>query len=77
MNYFKKLITFVKDRPGHDRRYAINCDKIKNELGWKQSIDFDAGLDKTIEWYLENQKWIHNVKSGEYKKWMERNYAKR
>lgn len=76
-DYYKKLITFIKDRPGHDRRYAINCDKIKKELGWKQSVDFDAGLDNTIKWYLENQNWIDNVRSGEYKKWMEKNYSKR
>ncbi|MBN2402977.1 MAG: dTDP-glucose 4,6-dehydratase [Spirochaetes bacterium] len=76
-DYYKKLITFVKDRPGHDRRYAINCDRIKSELGWKQSVDFDAGLDRTIEWYLNNQRWIDNVRSGEYKKWMEKNYSKR
>jgi len=76
-DYYKKLITYVKDRPGHDRRYAINCDKIKKELGWKQSVDFDKGLDKTIEWFLNNQKWIDNVRSGEYKKWMEKNYTKR
>jgi len=76
-DYYKKLITFIKDRPGHDRRYAINCDKIKKELGWKQSVDFDAGLDQTIKWYLENQNWINNVRSGEYKKWMEKNYSKR
>ncbi len=76
-DYYKKLITYVKDRPGHDRRYAINCDKIKKELGWKQSVDFDAGLDKTVKWYLENQKWIDNVRSGEYKKWMDKNYSKR
>lgn len=76
-DYYKKLITFVKDRPGHDRRYAINCDKIKNELGWKQSVDFAQGLDKTIEWYLENNEWINNVKSGEYLKWVDKNYTKR
>ncbi len=76
-DYYKKLITYVKDRPGHDRRYAINCDKIKKELGWKQSVNFDEGLDKTVKWYLENQQWIDNVKSGEYKKWMEKNYSER
>ncbi len=73
-DYYKKLITFVKDRPGHDRRYAINCEKIKRELGWKQSVDFSEGLDLTIDWYLKNKKWIESVKSGEYKKWIERNY---
>ncbi len=76
-DYFLKLITYVKDRPGHDRRYAINCDKTKNELGWKQSYNFEQGLEATIDWYLENETWIENIKSGEYKKWMELNYDKR
>ena len=76
-DYFKKLITFVKDRPGHDRRYAINCDKIKKELGWKQSVSFDEGLSKTVDWYLGNSEWIEEVKSGEYRKWVERNYGGR
>ena len=68
---------FVKDRPGHDRRYAINCDKIKKELGWKQSVSFDEGLSKTVDWYLGNSEWIEEVKSGEYRKWVERNYGGR
>ncbi len=72
-----KLITFVKDRPGHDRRYAINCDKIKNELGWTQSVDFETGLRKTINWYLDNTEWVNNVKSGNYKTWLQKNYDKR
>jgi dTDP-glucose 4,6-dehydratase len=76
-DYYKKLITHVKDRPGHDRRYAINCDKIKKELGWKQSVDFDEGLEKTVKWYLENRQWIDNVRSGEYKKWIDKNYKER
>ena len=67
-DYYKKLITFVKDRLGHDKRYAINCDKIKNELGWKPSIIFDKGLDLTIKWHLNNEKWINNVVTGNYKK---------
>ncbi|HOQ81195.1 MAG TPA: dTDP-glucose 4,6-dehydratase [Candidatus Cloacimonadota bacterium] len=72
-----KLIVYVKDRPGHDRRYAINCDKIKNELGWTQSVDFAAGLRKTVDWYLDNQEWIDNIRSGEYLKWIEKNYERR
>ena len=76
-DYFKKLITFVKDRPGHDRRYAINCSKLKEELKWKQSVDFNAGLDKTIDWYIVNRKWVENVQSGDYLKWIDLNYAKR
>lgn len=75
--YYKKLITFVKDRPGHDMRYAINCDKIKSELGWKQSVTFDQGLDITIDWYLNNEEWIAHIFSGEYKNWINKNYSKR
>lgn len=76
-DYYKKLISYVKDRPGHDRRYAINCDKIKDEIGWSQSYDFDTGLDETIKWYFENENWIEHIQSGEYKKWLELNYEKR
>jgi len=76
-NYYKKLITFVKDRPGHDRRYAINCGKIKRELGWTQRVEFNEGLDITIEWYLKNTEWVENVRSGAYRKWIEINYGKR
>jgi dTDP-glucose 4,6-dehydratase len=75
--YYTKLISFVKDRPGHDRRYAINCDKIKSELGWKQSVDFSEGLGLTVAWYLENQNWIDSIKSGDYLKWIEKNYSGR
>lgn len=74
---YKELITFVKDRPGHDRRYAINCDKIKNELGWKQNTDFETGLNKTVKWYLDNIKWVEDVRSGNYKKWIKENYKER
>lgn len=76
-DYYTKLITFVKDRPGHDRRYAINCDKIKNSLGWRQSVDFDQGLSKTIKWYLDNEEWVNHVRSGDYRRWIEKNYDKR
>jgi len=58
----KELIKYVTDRPGHDRRYAIDCSKIKSELGWKQSVNFSEGLEKTIDWYMNNQEWIENVK---------------
>jgi len=74
---FKELITFVKDRPGHDLRYAIDCSKIKQELGWVQEYDFDTGLDRTIEWYMENGAWIDRVRSGEYRAWIEKNYISR
>jgi len=75
--FYKNLITFVKDRMGHDRRYAINCDKLKRELEWKQSVTFDQGLRKTVRWYLENRKWVEGVKSGEYLNWMDKNYTTR
>ncbi|HRX49683.1 MAG TPA: dTDP-glucose 4,6-dehydratase [Spirochaetota bacterium] len=76
-DYYKSLIEYVKDRPGHDRRYAINCDKIKGELGWKQDYDFEKGLELTIDWYLSNDEWISRVRSGEYRKWIEKNYGNR
>jgi dTDP-glucose 4,6-dehydratase len=74
---YRELITFVPDRPGHDRRYAINCDKIKRDLGWKQNHQFEAGLRETIIWYLNNQEWVNKIRSGEYTKWIERNYTLR
>lgn len=74
---YEKLITYVKDRPGHDRRYAIDCSKLKSELGWKQSVTFDQGLDKTVGWYLDNPRWIERVRSGAYREWMEMNYGER
>jgi len=76
-NFFKKSIVFVKDRPGHDRRYAINCDKIERELGWRRHVNFEEGLTKTIKWYLNHQTWLERVRSGAYKKWMNRNYNSR
>ena len=74
-NYYKKLIKFVKDRAGHDKRYAIDCEKIKKELSWKRKYDFDTSIDITIDWYLNNRDWIDDIKSGEYKKWIELNYT--
>jgi dTDP-glucose 4,6-dehydratase len=74
---YKKLITFVKDRPGHDRRYAIDCERIKVELGWRQEIGFEKGIDETVRWYLDNGEWIDRIRSGEYRKWIERNYENR
>ncbi len=76
-DYYKKLITFVKDRPGHDRRYAINCDKIKNELGWSRRFNFEEGLVTTIRWYMDHTGWVDRVRSGEYRKWLEKNYKAR
>lgn len=71
---FKRLITYVKDRPGHDRRYAINAQKIERELGWKPAETFDTGIRKTIEWYLNNPQWIQDVQTGAYRSWLEKNY---
>ena len=76
-DYYKKLITFVKDRPGHDRRYAINCDKIKEELGWKRRYSFEEGLEQTVRWYLDNTEWAESIRTGAYKDWIERNYGER
>ena len=74
---YKKLITFVKDRPGHDRRYALNCDKIRNELGWTHGVNFEQGLDKTIRWYLNNEEWLNAVASGSYRDRYAKNYVNR
>jgi dTDP-glucose 4,6-dehydratase len=72
-----KLITYVKDRPGHDRRYAIDCRKLQGELGWKPRESFATGIRKTIEWYLDNPKWVEKIVSGEYREWIKGNYASR
>jgi len=70
----EKLITYVKDRPGHDLRYAIDASKIKNELGWEPSVTFEQGLEKTIKWFLNNEDWLNNVTSGQYKSYYEKQY---
>jgi len=74
---FKKLITFVKDRPGHDLRYAIDSSKIKKELHWQPQETFETGLRKTVKWYLNNQKWVDSIQTGEYKNWLNYNYTNR
>ena len=74
---FEDLITFVKDRPGHDLRYAVYAGKIKQELGWEPIENFESGLKKTVRWYLDNQEWVSSVRSGEYKNWIETNYKER
>jgi dTDP-glucose 4,6-dehydratase len=74
---YRKLITFVKDRPGHDRRYAIDATKLERELGWKPAETFDTGIRKTVRWYLDHQDWVKEVQSGAYLKWMETNYDNR
>lgn len=71
------LITFVKDRPGHDRRYAIDCSKIHRDLGWQPQENFDSGLRQTVQWYLENSEWVNQVRSGAYQTWMQQNYDNR
>jgi dTDP-glucose 4,6-dehydratase len=71
------LVTYVTDRPGHDRRYAIDCSRIKAELGWKRESSFDEGLRKTVRWYLERKAWCERVRSGEYKNWLADNYGAR
>ena len=71
----RELIKFVKDRPGHDRRYAIDSTKIQNELEWYPAESFETGLEKTIKWYLENIEWIDRVRSGEYQSWIDRHYG--
>lgn len=73
----EKLITYVKDRAGHDLRYAIDATKIKRELGWEPSLQFEEGIDITIDWYLENTEWLENVTSGDYQKYYELQYVKR
>ncbi|KQT17867.1 dTDP-glucose 4,6-dehydratase [Chryseobacterium sp. Leaf404] len=70
----EQLITFVKDRPGHDLRYAIDANKINKELGWKPTVTFEQGLSKTIDWFLENQEWLENVTSGNYQKYYDTQY---
>lgn len=74
---YEKLITFVKDRPGHDLRYAIDSSKIKNELHWKPLKSFDQGLKETILWYMSNREWVENIRSGSYQEWLSTNYSNR
>ncbi len=74
---YRSLITHVADRPGHDRRYAIDAGKIEHELGWKPAETFETGIRKTLQWYLDNQSWVSNVQSGAYRTWVEKNYQGR
>ncbi len=71
----RELITFVKDRPGHDLRYAIDCTKLERELGWKPAESFETGIRKTVTWFLENREWANRVRSGEYLSWMRQHYS--
>ncbi len=69
------MISFVKDRPGHDRRYAIDARKIERELGWKPRESFESGMRKTVQWYLQNVDWVNGVTSGSYRKWIVTQYS--
>lgn len=71
---YKTQITFVKDRPGHDRRYAIDATKLERDLGWKPAETFETGIRKTVQWYLDNQDWVENITSGQYRNWVEKQY---
>jgi dTDP-glucose 4,6-dehydratase len=73
----KKLITFVKDRPGHDLRYAIDSSKVKKDIGWEPTVSFEEGLERTVDWYLANSGWLNNVISGEYEKYYNSMYSGR
>ena len=70
----EKTITYVKDRPGHDKRYAIDCTKIKTQLGWERKMTFEQGLQATVQWYLKNSDWINHILSGDYQNWISKNY---
>jgi len=74
---YQQQIAYVTDRPGHDRRYAIDATKLATELGWKPAETFETGIRKTVQWYLDNQTWVNNVLSGDYRQWMETNYRGR
>jgi dTDP-glucose 4,6-dehydratase len=70
-----RLVTFVKDRPGHDRRYAMDAKKIERELNWHPVETFESGIRKTVRWYLEHEEWVRDVTSGSYRQWMATHYA--
>jgi dTDP-glucose 4,6-dehydratase len=72
---YREQITFVKDRPGHDRRYAIDARKLERELGWKPAETFESGIRKTVQWYLDNPEWVAHVQSGAYREWVQKQYA--
>jgi dTDP-glucose 4,6-dehydratase len=72
---YRDQIAFVKDRPGHDRRYAIDARKIETDLGWRPAETFESGIRKTVRWYLDNSEWVQNVTSGGYRNWLEKQYA--
>jgi dTDP-glucose 4,6-dehydratase len=74
---YKTQITHVQDRPGHDRRYAIDARKIERELGWKPAETFESGIRKTVQWYLDNAGWVQHVQSGAYREWVAKQYEGR
>ena len=74
---YRNLIKYVADRPGHDRRYAIDASKIERELGWRPAETFETGISKTVQWYLDNAAWVTHVQSGAYRHWVEKNYKER
>jgi dTDP-glucose 4,6-dehydratase len=74
---YREQIKFVEDRPGHDRRYAVNADRIANELDWTPSESFTTGIRKTVEWYLNNLEWLEAIKTEQHQKWLDQNYKKR
>jgi len=76
-NPSRRLVQFVADRPGHDRRYAIDATKIKAELAWSPRYTFEEAMESTVDWYLNNREWIDSVRSGDYRKWIEQNYQNR
>jgi dTDP-glucose 4,6-dehydratase len=74
---YARLVTHVTDRPGHDRRYAIDARKLERELGWRPAETFDSGIRKTVQWYLDHPDWVAEVQSGTYRDWLATNYAAR
>jgi dTDP-glucose 4,6-dehydratase len=74
---YRSLISYVKDRPGHDRRYAIDDSKVSKELGWRPAESIETGLEKTVDWYLENGAWTSSVRDGSYREWIKKNYVDR
>jgi dTDP-glucose 4,6-dehydratase len=73
----ESLIRFVKDRPGHDRRYALSSEKLTRETGWRSQMDFETGLPRTVQWYRDNRPWVDHVRSGDYRQYYEKNYSGR
>jgi dTDP-glucose 4,6-dehydratase len=74
---YRRLVAFVKDRPGHDRRYAIDASKLERELGWRPAETFESGIRRTVGWYLDHPVWVAEVQSGAYRQWVETHYASR